>query len=231
MRNANFDYVAVFYPLLEQLVFGSTLSRSRSFFVGRVTEGKNVLLIGEGNGRFLSEIAKQTSTSAITVVDSSTQMLSAASKRIAAIERSTRIKFFHADILEWRSPLAHYDRIVTHFVLDLYRPNRIRRIIEKISRLATGDTLWIDVDFTNASQRLRQSFLMWAQYRFFRICAGIEAPRLFDQLNYIQQTGWQIIENRSLEQGWIAARLMSREHTISLRSRGSSSSEHPAWSG
>ena len=65
----------------------------------------------------------------------------------------------------------------------------IRRIVEKISRLATEDTLWINVDFTSKNQRLRQKLLMWAQYRFFRISAGIEAPRLFDS-RPLYTTGW-----------------------------------------
>src|SRR5271157_2310891 len=56
-----------------------------------------------------------------------------------------------------------------------------------ISRLATEDALWINVDFTSKNQRLRQKLLMWAQYRFFRISAGIEASRLFDSRPYIRQ--------------------------------------------
>ena len=71
MGKATFDFIADLYPVLEELVFGSTLSQSRKFFVPRVTEGNNVLLIGEGNGRFLFEIVKQTSSSTFTVVDSS----------------------------------------------------------------------------------------------------------------------------------------------------------------
>jgi ubiquinone/menaquinone biosynthesis C-methylase UbiE len=208
---ANFDFVAPFYPLLEQVVFGSTLSRSRRFFIAQVTQGNNVLLVGEGNGRFLFETVMQTSTAAFTVVDSSTRMLSAAARRVARIERCPKIEFFHADILGWQPPLARYDRIVTHFVLDLYRPYSMRRIIEKISGLATEDALWINVDFSNANQRFYQSLLMWAQYRFFRICAGIEASRLFDSTDYFREAGWQIIENRTLKQGWIAAHLMSRQ--------------------
>src|SRR5208337_4499862 len=51
-----------------------------------------------------------------------------------------------------------------------------------ISRLATEDALWINVDFSSENQNLRQKLLMWAQYRFFRISAGIEASRLFDSL-------------------------------------------------
>jgi hypothetical protein len=32
---ANFDFVAALYPVLEQVVFGSTLSRARSFFISQ----------------------------------------------------------------------------------------------------------------------------------------------------------------------------------------------------
>ena len=78
MGKTTFDLIARFYPLLEQTVFGSTLSRARGFFIPRVTEGNNILLIGEGNGRFLFEMAKQTSSRSVTVVDSSARMLAAA---------------------------------------------------------------------------------------------------------------------------------------------------------
>ena len=210
MSKATFDLIASSYPLLEQTIFGSTLSRSRKLFAGRVTEGNNILLIGEGNGRFLLEIVKQTSSASFTVVDSSAKMLAAAARRIETIDRCARIELIHADILEWKSPAAHFDRIVTHFFLDLFTPDQISRIVEKISRLATKDTLWINIDFTSAGQRLRQRLLMWAQYRFFRIAAGIEAPRLFDSLPYIRQAGWEILERRSLESGWISAHLMCK---------------------
>jgi hypothetical protein len=87
----------------------------------------------------------------------------------------------------------------------------MRRIIEKIARLATEDALWINVDFSNANQRLYQSLLMWAQYRFFRICAGIEAPQLFDSAGCFREAGWRTIEKRTIKRGWIVAQLMSRQ--------------------
>ena len=212
MGKTTFDLIARFYPLLEQTVFGSTLSRARGFFISRVTEGNKILLIGEGNGRFLFEVVKQTSSASVTVVDSSARMLAAAARRIATVDRYSRIELIHADILEWRASAAHYDRIVTHFFLDLFPPYHIRRTVEKISRLATEDALWINVDFTSENQRLRQKLLMWAQYRFFRISAGIEAPRLFDSRPCIRQAGWEILEERSLDSGWISAHIMCRPH-------------------
>jgi ubiquinone/menaquinone biosynthesis C-methylase UbiE len=211
MGKATFDLIASFYPLLEQTVFGSTLSRARRIFIPRVAEGSKILLIGEGNGRFVCEMVKYTSSASVTVVDSSARMLAAAARRIAAVDRS-RIELIHADILEWRSSASCFDRIVTHFFLDLFPPYRIRRIVEKISRFAMKDALWINVDFTSENQRLREKLLMWAQYRFFRITAGIEAPRLFDPRSCIRDAGWEILERRLLDSGWISAYLMSRQH-------------------
>jgi tRNA (cmo5U34)-methyltransferase len=202
-----FDSVASFYPMLEQIVFGSILRQSRQLFAERLLPGKNILLIGEGNGRFLLEMAKETSAASFTVVDSSARMLAAAARRMATIDRPG-IKFVQADILDWESPEAQYDLVVTHFFLDLFAPSQIRRIVEKISQLATEDALWINTDFTSEYRGLRQRFLMWAQYRFFRIAAGIEASRLYDPLPYLREAGWHVLERRSLESGWISADLM-----------------------
>src|ERR1700722_5602016 len=124
MSKTTFDLVASFYPLLEQVVFGSKLSRARRSFISRVAEGRKILLIGEGNGRFLSEVVKQTSSASITVVDSSARMLAAASHRISTLDGCSRVELIQADILEWQSSTRRYDRIVTHFVLDLFPPER-----------------------------------------------------------------------------------------------------------
>jgi ubiquinone/menaquinone biosynthesis C-methylase UbiE len=180
-----------------------------------VAGGRRILLIGEGNGRFLFEVVKQTSSASITVVDSSTRMLAAASRRIATVDCSSRIELIHSDILEWRAAPGSYDRIVTHFFLDLFPPDRIRRVVEKISHLATGDCLWINVDFTCEKQSPPQKFLMWAQYRFFRIFAGIEVSRLFDSRPWIRNASWEILETRFLDPGWISACLLSRKEVVS----------------
>ena len=212
MGKMSFDLIASFYPLLEQIVFGSTLSRARRCFARRVFEGNKILLIGEGNGRFLFEMVKQAASGSFTVVDSSTQMLTAAARRIATVDRCPRVEWIHADVLEWQPPAAHYDRVVTHFFLDCFTPSSICLIVEKISQLATQDALWINVDFSSENQSVRQKLLMWAQYRFFRISTGIEASRLFDPLVHIRHAGWQISERESLESGWISAHLMCNQH-------------------
>lgn len=217
MGKATFDLIASFYPLLEQTVFASTLSQARRIFMTQVRAGNHILLIGEGNGRFLFEALKQTTADSFTVVDSSARMLAAAAHRIAAVDLCPHVELIHADILEWQSPASSYDRVVTHFFLDQFRPDRIRRVVEAISRLATEDALWINVDFTSENQDLRQKFLMWVQYRFFQVFAEIESDRLFDPRPWIQQAGWDILETKSLDSGWISAQLMFRHSRPKLR--------------
>jgi ubiquinone/menaquinone biosynthesis C-methylase UbiE len=211
MVKATFDPVSSFYPIMEQIVFGSALSQARRTFISRVRAGNHILLIGEGNGRFLFEALKQTSATSFTVVDSSARMLAASARRIDTVYRCPRVELIHADLLEWRSPAMHYDRVVTHFFLDLFPPDLIRQLVEKISLLAAENALWINVDFTSENQNLRQKILMWTQYRFFRTFAKIESSQLFDQLPYIRQAGWDILEAKALDSGWISAQLMSRQ--------------------
>lgn len=213
MGKGTFDLVANFYPWLEQMVFGSALSRSRNFFAQRIAEGNRILLIGEGNGRFLVEIAKQTSSASFTVVDSSARMLADSARRLATIDGCPRVEFIQADILEWRAPPGNYDRVVTHFFLDLFTPQSICRIIEKISRVASEGTLWINVDFRSENGSFGEKAMLWAQYRFFRMSAGIEASRLYSPLPCIEEAGWQVLESRSLQSGWISAHLMGRRPT------------------
>ena len=49
---------------------------------------------------------------------------------------SGRVEFVHADILEWPAPRAAYDLVVTHFVLDCFRPEQLARVLPSLARAA-----------------------------------------------------------------------------------------------
>jgi len=53
---AQFDLVAPIYPALECLVFGMLLDDARQAFFDKVLEADRILLVGEGNGRFLKSL-------------------------------------------------------------------------------------------------------------------------------------------------------------------------------
>ncbi len=51
--DAKFDLIARFYPILERCVFSSQLDKARLAIRDDAPQGDRVLLVGEGNGRFL----------------------------------------------------------------------------------------------------------------------------------------------------------------------------------
>jgi hypothetical protein len=70
-REPTFDSVAPFYPLLERLVFGENLAAARDAFSEDLIQSHRILLIGEGNGRFLKRILEYKKRGTITVVEKS----------------------------------------------------------------------------------------------------------------------------------------------------------------
>jgi cyclopropane fatty-acyl-phospholipid synthase-like methyltransferase len=211
MLHTDFDYVAQLYPFLEQIVFGSTLNKARRSFNDQLDNGQEILLIGEGNGRFLAEILAREEAASITVVDSSAKMLAALERRIRRRPGRNRVRLVKADLLKWSAPTVRFDRLITHFFLDLFEPPNISFICQKFATLAAKEALWLDVDFALPANDLRYDALMWTQYRFFRLLAGIEASRLHDPLLSIEAAGWRIEEEKRLASGRICARRMAKK--------------------
>ena len=54
----NFDRVARVYRLLEYVIFGGALQRARVRWFNALEQPQRALVIGEGDGRFLSELMR-----------------------------------------------------------------------------------------------------------------------------------------------------------------------------
>src|SRR5215469_10516735 len=117
---AEFDLVAPIYPTLERLVFGAHLDNARQAFVESVIEASRVLLVGEGNGRFLESVIAGKQAGFIKVVEKSRAMIRLAKAR-AGESRNVELEFIEADFRLWQSG-EEFDCIVTHFFLDLFNP-------------------------------------------------------------------------------------------------------------
>ena len=77
----SFDFVAPFYQILERIVFGSKLQTARMAFVPEITRRQRVLVVGEGDGRFLAEFVEFWPESEIVCVEASRRMIERARKR------------------------------------------------------------------------------------------------------------------------------------------------------
>lgn len=200
---AQFNFVAPIYPALEHLVFGSHLDDARQAFFEDVLKANRVLLVGEGNGRFLKALVARKSAGFIKVVEKSSVMIHLAKKRAGA-SRKVALEFIEADF-RLCQPGKEFDCIVTHFFLDQFNPPAQLAIIEKFAGLTTEDGTWINVDFVPA-RTLRGGLLMWLQYAFFRVVSRIEAKRCFDESLAATQSGWTIAKNIPYLGGLVVAK-------------------------
>src|SRR5258707_2745030 len=94
-----FDLVAPLYPVLERWIFGRRLDGARMAFYDAVLQSDRILLVGEGNGRFLRSLLARKIGGCGTVVEKSRAML-----RLAVMKK------FRGELAEarsdakWRNP-------------------------------------------------------------------------------------------------------------------------------
>jgi ubiquinone/menaquinone biosynthesis C-methylase UbiE len=178
----SFDVLAPHYRWMELVSAGDKLQRCRTAFLSRIPAANNILILGEGNGRFLVECRRRFPNAAVTVVDASARMLELARKRLARQSVDTnRINFSRADALTWTPPSLGFDLIVTHFFLDCFRADQLEFLIPKLARVAAPEANWLLADFRAAEggwRRQRSRVILWLMYRFFIAATHLPARNL-----------------------------------------------------
>lgn len=204
--------MAPFYPILEGWVFGSRLDNARNAFYDAVLQANRVLLVGEGNGRFLKSLLAQKMGGCIKVVEKTPMMVRLAKDRIRSLpEIRCDLEFIQTDFRNYR-PEQQFDCVVTHFFLDQFNPPAQETVIERIAELSIADAIWINVDFTSP-KTLGGRVLMWSQYVFFRVLSRIEATRGFDETAAAGKTGWIVADTLSFLGGLVVAKQYRKRKT------------------
>src|ERR1051325_7683510 len=78
----SFDALAAHYRWMGVVLAGNKRQPRRTTFLDRAGRAQNVLLLGEGNGRFLVECRRKSRDARITCLDASGWMLSLARARL-----------------------------------------------------------------------------------------------------------------------------------------------------
>ncbi len=209
-----FDFVAPVYSTLEWLTFGNALNEARQAFLSRTIMAERLLLIGEGDGRFLAGCLRGKAGGSITVIDSSVTMLARAKARASRIAHRTTLRFVHRDIRAFQQDEEKFDAIVTHFFLDLFRPESQRAVIREITTLADRDGFWVNVDYAPHLQTFCRRAIEWLQYRFDELFCGVEADRHYEPKNLIAESGWVADEQLRFLNDAVDARLYLRRHAL-----------------
>jgi len=199
----SFDSLAPHYRWMEFVLAGEKLQRCRIAFLDRIANHRDILVLGEGNGRFLSEFVTANQSGRITCIDASAKMLHCAQTRLTRENLpNDRVELMHRDVLDWKPPHQQFDAIVSHFFLDCFTSNQLELIISRIAASAQPGALWLIADFNAPARgfgKWRAKLILSTMYRYFRWATKIPAMNLASPDVPLQQNGFQLRERRLTE--------------------------------
>lgn len=204
----NFDRVAPFYAKLERLTVGGLQQRARVHLLSEASTARRALLVGEGDGRFLSAALTACPQAHFTVLDASARMLDLA--RRAAAANNDRVEFIHATLPDWQPAAADaYDLLVTNFFFDCFTPAELAPVVAALSRAAASECTWLVAEFAPA-RNWRTRTLLALAYAFFRQTAGVRARAVPEHSGLMKTHGFRLLREESMSRGLITTQLWRR---------------------
>jgi Methyltransferase domain len=202
---ANFDGVARPYRWMEYVSFGRALERCRETFLPRLTDCKNALVLGDGDGRFLARLLEMNTDIYADAVDSSGVMLRLLEQR-AGKNAGRRLRTHRANALEFVLE-GTYDLVVTHFFLDCFTQVEVESLCARIAGHLQAGSLWVISDF-----RIPAGVMRWPArgvvrglYAAFRMLTGLRTTSLPDHGAALAAAGMK----RVAERLWLGGMLTS----------------------
>lgn len=194
-----FDMLAPIYDRLAGFIFGSEIYKAQLFFLDKVKEGDNILIIGGGTGKILEKIS---AGAHVTYIDLSPEMVKRAKER----NFGCNVRFI---IGSYRDvPREEFDIIITPFFLDLFTTSHVKLITKVLSQRMKVDGLWLFTDFQKTN-KIMHTLLLWLMYRFFRVTCDIEAKTLPDFSSAFTSC-FKVLDEKSSFGGMIISRLLKK---------------------
>jgi ubiquinone/menaquinone biosynthesis C-methylase UbiE len=205
----NFDRIAPHYRWLETLVFGQQLQAARIAFLREIESPRRVLVVGEGDGRFLAEFVRVQPAAEIDCVEASGRMIELAQRRV----EMGNVRFIEGDVRDLELPAHAYDLIVTHFFLDCFEGVELCEVVQKLAGAARAEAVWLLADFRFPSRGWRRWHAkMWidAMYLFFRLTSDLTTRHLEEPTPFLRAAGFSCIRNTVARFGMIQSAIWRR---------------------
>jgi ubiquinone/menaquinone biosynthesis C-methylase UbiE len=217
-RREGFDRLAPFYGFLEGLACGGSLQRTRVAQLKELKECREILVAGEGTGRFLAKALAACPRARFTCVDASHGMLERLGRKLEKLPAdANRVRLLRARLPDLPADPVRYDAVVTPFFLDCFEGAALSRIVETLALRLRPGGLWLVADYALPASgwpRLRARFWLAVLYRFFRAAAGVQARRLEDPAPLLEKAGLRPMAERAFSRGLLRSRCWRREAAL-----------------
>ena len=205
-----FDRLAPHYWWLERLAFGDRLHWCRTALIPAVADAERVLVLGEGDGRFLAAFLAANRHASVDVIDASAAMLDLARGRVAAMPGADRVTYRVADARRLTLPPREYDLVVTNFFLDCFERRELEAVIDRIRPSLRPGGRWLVGDFAQPPgfwPGLAAQAALALMYACFKLETRIPAGRLVDAGPLMSSRGLVVVSEARRLGGFLVARV------------------------
>jgi SAM-dependent methyltransferase len=192
----NCDRIARWYRWLEYAAFGGTLRRRREAFLFELGNPQKVLVLGDGDGRFLQLFTALYPEASVDAVDVSARMIELSKARVA----TDHVTFHRADARSF--DFQEYDLAVAHFFFDCFEPDELQSLL---SRIRTNS--WLVSEFRNTRW---SPPILRALYFFFRLTTDLRVTSLPDHSALLSTLGYTIAQQQLALGGLLVSELWTR---------------------
>ncbi len=188
----NCDRIARWYRWLEYAAFGGALRKRREAFLFELGNPQKVLILGDGDGRFLQLFTALYPNAHVDAVDVSARMIDLASARAPSAT------FHLADAREFPFEDS-YDLAVAHFFFDCFEPDELQSLLSRIHA-----NTWLVSEFRST----RWSWpILRSLYFFFRLTTDLQVRELPEHRVMLSALGYHIEKQQSALAGLAVSEL------------------------
>ena len=168
----NCDRIAAWYQWLEYAAFGNRLQQHRVFYLDAVQKCRRALVLGDGDGRFLLQLALRNHVMEVDSIEESSRMLELAAGRLKGrgILNPERIRLVRDDATCAAFPSRDYDLVATSFFLDCFPDEQVESLAGKVAAHVVPGAFWVVSEFHKPPQGWRAVHAdLWlkSMYLFF----------------------------------------------------------------
>ena len=205
----NADPIARAYRWLEYATIGFELEDARFDFLSQAAGAQRVMILGEGDGRFLARLLECNPHARVAVIESSARMIDLARRRLRADDRP-RVDFHCMDAAACPLPDGPFDLAVTHFFFDILESREAESVILKVDSLLDPGACWLLSEFqvpSSGIRRLHARLWLSTMYGFFSVTTGVRASQLSPYREVLVRCGWVETDHRERRLNFIRSQV------------------------